>query len=67
MAVAGDEGAAVPVDVGERPEPVHLRLEDELGMIEGLRDAQKAHRGKGGRAWTTEHTSARPVGLAEPV
>ena len=34
--VAGDELAAMAVDVRQRAETVKLRLEDEVGMIEGL-------------------------------
>ena len=46
MTVARDEGAAVAFDVGERPEAVHLRLEDPGGVIEGLGDAKEPHGGE---------------------
>lgn len=44
MAVAGHQLATVPADARERAEPVEFRLEDELGMVERVRDAQQAHR-----------------------
>jgi hypothetical protein len=35
LGVAGDEGAAVALHMGERPEPVRLGLEDPVRVIEG--------------------------------
>jgi hypothetical protein len=43
VAVAEDEGAAMALDAGERPEAVHLRLEDPIRVVERLRDAEEPH------------------------
>ena len=44
VAVARKQGAAVPFDVGEGTEAVHLRLEDPV-RVERLREAEEAHWG----------------------
>jgi hypothetical protein len=36
VAVAGDETTPAVLDVGERPEPVELQLEQPVAMVEGL-------------------------------
>ena len=40
---------AVSLKVRERPEPVELRLEEELGIVERLRDAEEPHGSEVGR------------------
>jgi hypothetical protein len=39
--------AAMAADVRERPEAVEFRLEEEVGMIKRLRQAEEPHRGQG--------------------
>src|ERR1051325_11093679 len=36
VAVAGDEAAPTAFDVGERPEPVELQLEEPVAVVEGI-------------------------------
>jgi hypothetical protein len=43
VTVAGDERAAVSVDVRERTEAVHFWLEDPIGVVERLGDAKQMH------------------------
>jgi hypothetical protein len=43
VAVPRHEIAVVSVDVGEGSEPVVLHLEEPIGMVEGLREAQERH------------------------
>jgi hypothetical protein len=45
------------LDVRERAKAIELRLEDELGMIEGAGDAQQAH-------WTTARVNPKDTPLA---
>ena len=41
LAVAGDEASLAALDVGERPEPVELQLEQPVAMVEGIAAALK--------------------------
>ena len=41
VAITGDELAAMAAHMRERAEPVHLRLEDPIGMIERLGDPEE--------------------------
>jgi len=43
---AGDEAALAGLDVGERPEPVELQLEQPVAMVERLSTALKGERGE---------------------
>jgi len=58
VAVAGHELAAAPPHDRQRPEAVQLRLEEEVGMIERLRDPEEPH-GVDGTHWAKQITDER--------
>jgi hypothetical protein len=58
VAVPRDQLAVVAAHVRERPKAVKLRLKHKRRPVEGLRNAQKAHRSVGLQhaAWNRQHT-----------
>jgi hypothetical protein len=55
VAVTGDQFAAMTVDIRERAKSVDLRLKDEVGVIEWLRDSEQSHR----LEWHRNHSAYR--------